>query len=60
MGPAAHRYVHAVDGVVETPGEDQIVFGIGENVAVQQNCLQFVGLEDRLVAGPTDRSICKN
>ena len=56
----AHRDVHAVDAVVEAPGEDQIVFWIGENVAVQQNCLQFVGLEDCLAAGSADRSICKN
>ena len=56
----AHRYVHAVDGVVEAPDEDQIVFRIGENIAVQQDRLKFVGLEDCLVAGAADRSICKN
>ena len=54
-----HREVQTVDAVVEAPGEDEVVCGVGEDAAVDPDLLQFVGLEHSLCGRVADGSIWK-
>ena len=54
-----HRELQTVDAVVEAPGEDEVVCGVGEDAAVDPDLLQFVGLEHSLCGRVADGSIWK-
>ena len=55
--PIYHRDIHAVDAVVEAPGEEETLPGVGEDVAVDVDDLELVGLVDSLGPRPTDGSV---